>query len=238
MTRFPVFILLAAFAGLSPGIPGKSEFGKIITLPGGQEYRVFYAGKSEVGLSLKRPSQSDKNIILCIPAAFTRLDNGKPDGFIAENGSHNGSKSKTNGVGGACLICEKYTTLFPLEKGAPLPDSLVSVIEKNKCDFFQQIQIVNKGKVPGFKDKSLWQRRCFGSDKTGNMLVIEGLKPQTLAEFSADLPSFGVYNALYTDMGTYDEGWYRNEQGKIIPLGLVRTSTKYQSNWLFFRQKP
>jgi hypothetical protein len=42
--------------------------------------------------------------------------------------------------------------------------------------------------------------------------------------------SLGVRDAIYTDMGGWDEGWYRDGV-KVRTIGLMRGSTRRQSNW-------
>jgi hypothetical protein len=37
-------------------------------------------------------------------------------------------------------------------------------------------------------------------------------------------------------MGTYSEGWYRNEFGKTITIGKDMKNTNNQSNWLVFQK--
>ncbi len=71
--------------------------------------------------------------------------------------------------------------------------------------------------------------------KNGRTAVVESNKMITLKTFSEDLAALGVMNLLYTDMGYWDEGWYK-AGGKTITLGHYLSQTDKQSNWVVFRK--
>ena len=69
----------------------------------------------------------------------------------------------------------------------------------------------------------------------GDLAVIESKSPIMLQEFADDLVKMKVQNAIYTDMGSYDEGWARNpENGAIKVIGHNLSETPKQSNWALF----
>jgi len=115
--------------------------------------------------------------------------------------------------------------------------SFVGAVEKNKSSLFQQFQIVVSGKAAKFKDKKLYQMRALVQFKDGRSGVIESKGDLSFKDFNLDLVGLGVENALYTDMGAWDEGWYRNQEskeGKIVTIGNDRSKTDKQTNWLVF----
>lgn len=67
--------------------------------------------------------------------------------------------------------------------------------------------------------------------------MFESKTPLTLTQFGLDLKELGVKNAIYTDMGAYDEGWYRDAEKGVKPLGNDRSLTEKQTNWFTFRLK-
>jgi hypothetical protein len=108
-------------------------------------------------------------------------------------------------------------------------------LKKRKATLFQQFQIVVDGKPASFKDKKLYQMRALVQfkDKTDRG-VIESKEEISFQTFNRDLAGLGVVNALYTDMGAWDEGWYREpNNGRIVTIGNDRSATEKQSNWLY-----
>jgi hypothetical protein len=64
--------------------------------------------------------------------------------------------------------------------------------------------------------------------------VIESYEHITLTDYTKDLLELGVTDALYTDMGSWDEGWYRNGND-IETIGRIRSQTDKQCNWVVFK---
>jgi hypothetical protein len=50
------------------------------------------------------------------------------------------------------------------------------------------------------------------------------------------LISNNIKNAIYLDMGTYSEGWYKNDDGKINTIGEDMKNTDKQSNWIVYEK--
>lgn len=98
--------------------------------------------------------------------------------------------------------------------------------------------MVRDGEVLEFhKDQKLFQRRAVVIFVSGKIAMIESKTPITLQEFANDLIKLQVQNAIYTDMGSYDEGWVRSPEDKTVKsIGKNRSQTKYQSNWLIFKK--
>lgn len=97
--------------------------------------------------------------------------------------------------------------------------------------------MVENGVPAHFKDKTLFQRRAIVKLKDGQTALVESKNALTLTQFGLDLKELGAKNALYTDMGAYDEGWYRDADKAVKPLGNDRSLTEKQTNWFTFRVK-
>jgi hypothetical protein len=79
---------------------------------------------------------------------------------------------------------------------------------------------------------SLFQRRALVELAGQRFVVVESMSDSlTMQQFGEDLLELGAYNALYLDMGDWDEGWYKTGK-QVVKLGHRRTETGRQSNWL------
>lgn len=199
-------------------------------------YSVFYLNNLRIELRDKRPSKSDTAIKLCIPAAFTQLDDGSIDGLFIINGIFTKREKVNHHLGGGFLIINDKISIFKTDDGKYLTESWKDSIANLKGSFFQQIQMVRDGENLEFhKDQKRFQRRAVAVFVDGKIAVIESKSPITLQEFANDLMKMKVQDAIYTDMGSYDEGWVRNlENGAISVIGNSRIETEKQSNWLIF----
>ena len=184
-----------------------------------------------------RPNKYDTSIYLCIPAAFTTLDKYQIDGLYICDGKV-GNKDKINRtLGGGIEIINGKCTIFHTGYGKLLTDTLVDSIAKLKGSFFQQIWMIDKGKVADINETVVTYRRGIAIFKDGKTAIIESLRPMTLKTFANDLYAMDVISLIYTDMGSWDEGWYRSfRNGKIVPMGSNHTQTSKQSNWVVFKR--
>jgi hypothetical protein len=221
----------------SPGTESKPITIEEITSKDGHLYTIFRKNNSKISFEITRPDKDDKNIYLCIPAAFTDLQTYGVDGACLSKGKLNNSKIN-NTIGGALKIVNGQCSIIDTQKGKLLTDSMLSAIAAKGGSLFQQIKIISNGKPATFKDTQLFQRRAIVQMKDKSWSVIESLQAITLADFSADLAEMGVSDALYTDMGSWDEGWYRNpSSGKTTTIGQIRSETSKQTNWIIFTAK-
>jgi hypothetical protein len=188
-------------------------------------------------VTLKRPDKNDVNIQLCIPGAYTLLDDYTVDGLYIDNGNVYNKEKINRSLGGGIKILGGNCEIFPTEKGKLLDAAFIAAAQKQKASFFQQIQMIEKGVGATYKDIKLFQRRAIVKLKGNKTAVIESYEHITLAAFTKDLLELGVQDALYTDMGAWDEGWYRTPGGKTITIGRMRTQTDKQSNWVVFKIK-
>lgn len=205
------------------------------TATSGNHYTVMHKGSNKIKFTTTRPNKKDTSVLLCNAAAFTNLEDGKVDGAYAIEGKIKQAKVNRR-LGGALWIfktgCEMLG--YTVAEDGKLAEGVQGEIKSNKASFFQQIQIIVNGKAEKFKDDKLFQRRAIVIFNNKEIAIIESKEDITLATFSNDLVGLGAYNALYTDMGGWDEGWYRDEKGKIVVIGNMRSQTAKQSNWVVF----
>lgn len=240
-------VLVIAFAAIiiSPRFllgDNETAAGKGITVEkktskDGHHYTIFYKKMCSISFETERPSKDDKSIQLCIAGAFTDLETYSIDGACVCKGKRCNEKVNHT-LGGAFKIDKDQYTIFPTDKGKLLTDSLLDTLAARGGSLFQQIQIVTGGKAATFKDQKVFQRRCLVQMKDKSWAVAESQEAITLADFTNDITEFGAYNALYTDMGSWDEGWYRDPgTEKRETIGQIRTETSKQSNWIIFVSK-
>lgn len=196
--------------------------------------------QAELSLETIRPLRSDSSVIFVCAAAFTRLDNGRIDGLFVERGNII-TRAVNHTLGGGIIIPPPGSPELPsisgTDMGKKLDSAFVDSLVQTKSSFFQQIQMVRDGQALVFrKDRSRFQRRVICTWK-GRSVIVENRLPCTLQKFADVLKSCGIVNALYLDMGSWDEGWFRDQHFTLHVLGLMRNQTDRQSNWLAFRAK-
>lgn len=200
-------------------------------------YTVFYPRTFTAELRTTRPSISDTTIQFCIPVAFTLLDNDSIDGLFIVNGKIEKALVNTH-LGGGLLIRKNGIDIIKTDDGKLLTKNWSDSIAQRQESFFQQIQLVRNGVALDLhKDQKLFQRRAIVIFQGGEVAVIESKNAIKMQEFADDLVKLKIWNAIYTDMGSFDEGWYRNQTtNRIESIGHNRSQTSQQSNWLIFRR--
>lgn len=204
----------------------------------GYNYTLFYKNDLKLDVTQKRPDKTDNNIFLCFAGAFTDLQNLSIDGLYIDNGKVVNRNKINHSLGGAIKIINGECEIFPTNKGKILNDSLIDLVVSKKGSLFQQIQMVENGGGAKYKDVKLFQRRAIVKLKGNKTAMIESYENITLATFTTDLLELGAQDALYVDMGAWDEGWYKNPtDNKIITIGRMKTQTDKQCNWVVFKLK-
>ncbi len=233
-------LLLISFTGEHFAVAAESKlhFGirpRTIEAPSKFSYRLFPQEKLAFDFVVARPSIKNKRVVLCIPAAFTMQD-GTIDGLCIINGVKlNGPVNKE--LGGAMIIERGNARLLSTNKGAILNKNFLNIVKAKKASMFQQFLIVQNGTPASFRDQSKFQRRAVCQSKHGAFLMVESESPVTFMTFNSDLASIGMVNAIYLDMGSWDEGWYRDAtSGTVVTIGLNRSRTESQSNWLLLKK--
>lgn len=204
----------------------------------GAHYTFINENKCAIIFTDKRPDNNDKTILACIPAAFTNLQNYKVDGIYAIYGKTENRSVINTTLGGVFYIEKNKCKIFQSGKGKLFNDSLLNVAIANHASFFQQIQCIQNGKAATFTDKKIFQRRGIAILKDNTIAIIESKEAITLKIFSEDLVVLGVVQLIYTDMGAWDEGMYKEPtSGKKIVIGKDFSQTSKQSNWIIFKKQ-
>jgi hypothetical protein len=190
--------------------------------------KLFAPKNLTVSLYSKRPQKNSK-IYLVVPAAFTDPTT-KIDGLFIENGNYISSRinKKLNGV---CII---FNNKVQFINSVALNENLVNDVITKKQSLFQQVLLVFNSKIvecPLFKN-DLNLRRAIVEIKN-HFYIVQSKTKTSILDFQNSLITIQVKNAIYLDMGTYSEGWYR-ENNKVISIGETMTQTNRQSNWLVF----
>ena len=219
--------LASCFAAESSGVTAEDRASL-----SGRHYILIHPNGCKLDFDVARPSRQDDNVLLCIPAAFTSRSGGLC-GLYACRGEVSNTSAVDKGMGGAIQFQAGTCKIFDTKNGASLDDAFVEQLKGSKSSFFQQFQIVKDGHAEGFKDKSHLQRRCIATFANEECAVVESQDNVSFQEFGEDLLSLGVQNAIYTDMGPYGGGWYRDsKENKIVPIGKSHLLTNRQTNWV------
>jgi hypothetical protein len=222
-----IMTLRASRAAISAGVTVEDR-----AALSGRHYLLIHPNSYKIDFDIARPSQQNDNVLLCIPAAFTSSTGGIC-GLYACRGEVSNSKSIDKGMSGAIQFLAGTCKIFDTRNGASLDDDFIKQLKSSKSSFFQQFQIVKNGHAEGFKDKSHLQRRCIATFASQECAVIESQDNVSFQEFAEDLLSFGAENAIYTDMGPYGGGWYRDAKDhEIISIGKNHSMTNSQTNWV------
>ncbi len=203
----------------------------------GRKYLIIESANCSCDFELKRPSQQDEKVLLCIPAAFTSKEGGLC-GLYAKNGQIANEKAVDMGIGGAAVIKNGELEIIDTNSGQHINRDFVQNLKDNKFSFFQQFQIIKGGNAESFRDKSHFQRRCIATRGDKKVCVIESDSSITFNEFAHDLLDIGVDNAIYTDMGPWSEGWYRDAKAGVVKIGESRYMTDRQTNWFVLKKNP
>lgn len=202
---------------------------------------VFYIPVNAYpALTSTRPLKSDSNVVFVCAAAFTLLENDAIDGLFIDSGDVQ-VKWVNHSLGGGIIIpnpsSNEIANILGTEMGNLVDSAFIDSISSMHASFFQQIQLVRDGQALRFqKEFSRYQRRalCIWHNQ---LVVVESKEGCTMQKFANVLKSCGILNALYVDMGSWDEGWYRTAQHEQPTIGLMRNETDRQSNWFVFKGK-
>lgn len=209
----------------------------IMTGQSGTEYHLYQKNDLDIGWQTTRPSKDNTKVKLCIPAAFT-TKSGTVVGIYCQNGEVKNRRQISKPIGGAIIITDGKFSIFPTRKGTCFTDEFVKSLETRKASLFQQFQVVEKGVPAKFKDQKRFQMRAIVKFKDGREGIIESDTAITFKTFNTDIAALGVDDGLYTDMGGWDEGWYRDpKSSRLVTIGLDRTKTGRQTNWVTFYER-
>lgn len=182
-----------------------------------------------IRLNNKRPDFSD-SIYFCVPAAFTTPGTTIDGLFYIDGKKINAIRHPS--LNGAVMFGGGAFNFIEADK---INSALLSEIEKKGFSFFQQQLLI--------KDSVVVQDTLFKKDKNKRRALIqigddyavaESETAVIIKEFQLALLSKGVVNAIYLDMGTWSEGWYRSKDKEKIVIAESKVNTHKQTNWLTF----
>ncbi|MGQ0828470.1 MAG: hypothetical protein ACT4ON_08760 [Bacteroidota bacterium] len=200
-------------------------------------YFIITPVEAHIDFELTRPPKNDQNILLCVPGAYTDLKTYGVDGLHICKGKVFNKDHINYTLGGGVKIINDKVEIFPTGYGKLLNDSLLKTITDQNGIFFQQTQCIINGIAEKFRDTKLFQRRGIITLKTGGYAIVESEQPITLRQFSDDMVMFGAKDLLNFDMGSWDEGWYRNPStNKTTVLGQSLAQTAKQTNWVVLKK--
>ena len=87
-----------------------------------------------------------------------------------------------------------------------------------------------------FTSKDKFQRRCICTKNDCGNFIIESLEFITLSLFPMDLVALHIDSAIYTDMGSWDEGSNKSRPN-LFKIGNSRKNTNIQCNWFLVKHK-
>lgn len=217
-----LLILLYAFPSLSP-IPNQGT-----TQKGINRINIYPLGGNKVDFRLIRPDKLDNRNRLCVPAAFTSKNN-KPEGLIYLNGRLTSAQKPSSGKGLVIISLGEIEILNINQLG-----QFLNSRKDSKFSLFQQWYLIEKNKRGENPfPKSKLQMRVIAKIKN-ETFVIESHLIVDSEQFISALVNMGVSDAVYLDMGSWSEGWYKDSDNKINSIGNDKSNTKRQTNWILF----
>ena len=200
----------------------------------GTVYALFYPQNLAVRVVTSRPDVGNSHYLLSVAAAYTDLQTNRPLDLLMCEGRVLQAQAKVGFLDGVLIITGNTLTISRLAKGQSPPGAQLAQVRARNGTLLLQELLVFEGKNQKAAGGSVFQRRALVEFANHQFAVIESTSNYlTLQQFGNDLLELGAKNALYLDMGDWDEGWYKTP-GKLIRLGNRRTETARQSNWLVF----
>jgi len=194
------------------------------------EINIYRPLGLKIDLAFSRPVIND-SIYFCIPAAFTAKDTSI-DGLYVYKGQVIDTPFNEK-LTGACILKENNIQVLLQDE---LDDIIFQEIVKNKFSFFQQAVLIRNSQIVPctlFKQKKNLRRALVILDNY--YCVAESVLPVSISSFQDALLKIGVLDAIYLDMGTWSEGWYRDNDCTIRKIGEKFFNTHLQTNWLIYR---
>ena len=181
-----------------------------------------------------RPEKTNEEFFLCVPAAYTTKDN-KIDGIFIEDGVKLSNIVNTNkDLNGICIVSNDGIEIKRLEE---VNDALITQIVNQKKSAFQQTLLVRNNTIV---QVTAWQNRIFKRRAIIQFdecfCIGESQYAVTIRDFQETLVKTGAKNAIYLDMGTWSEGWYKNHLGERIVIGENMSNTHRQTNWIVYKK--
>ena len=199
-------------------------------------YIVFYPEGLSVQLLTTRPEPTNSSYQLSVAAAYTDLTTYQPLDLLVYQGYERQANATVGFLDGVLTIQGNQLTISQIGRGQTPSQAHLAEVSKQKGTLLLQELLVYQGKNQRPAGGSVFQRRALVEFANHRFAVVESASDSlTLQQFADDLIELGAQNALYLDMGDWDEGWYKSGN-TVVTLGYRRTQTAKQSNWLVFAQ--
>lgn len=208
------------------------------TTANGTPYTIFHPDKLAIRVVTSRPQSANEQYQLSVAAAYTDLATNQPLDLLVCNGRPLQPQAKVGFLDGVLTVLGDTLRITRIAKGQTPPAVVLEQARRRHGTVLLQELLVYQGQNQRATGGSLFQRRALVEFADQRFAVVENAAGQlTMQQFAADLIELGARNALYLDMGDWDEGWYR-AGSRVVTLGQLRTETPRQSNWLVFVRLP
>jgi len=197
----------------------------------GRAYRLFEPRTASFALTLKRPTERQTNIVLCVAGTYTSPENDV-EGIVVLDGKRVRERAQK---WGGVLSIEAGAARVERREASTFDAAAFESYRRRHTSLVQGHLLVDAGRPTKLKESPALHRRGIATGDGQRSFVVESLEPVKLATFAADLAVLGAKTALNLDMGAWDAGWYRDETGAVVRLGHDRSHTDRQSNWLVLR---
>jgi len=204
----------------------------------GNGYTVFYPQNLAVDVVTQRPLATDARCQLSVAAAYTDLDTDAPLDLLVCQGRLRQTTATVGFLNGVLTIVGDTLAIGRVAAGQVPPPAQLARASQHRGTVLLQELLVFEGKNQRQAGGSVFQRRALVEFANHQFAVVESAADDLeIKQFADDLLELGAKNALYLDMGDWDEGWYR-AGSRVVTLGHRRTHTARQSNWLVFARPP
>ncbi|GAA4358449.1 hypothetical protein GCM10023185_24180 [Hymenobacter saemangeumensis] len=204
------------------------------TTANGNQYSLFHPGDLAIRVVTQRPDAADSRYQLSVAAAYTDLETDQPLDLLIDQGRELQARPRLGFLDGVLTIVGDSLRISRIAKGQPPANPQLQVVRRQHGTLLLQELLLYQGQNLRDPGGSVFQRRALVEFANGRFAVAESVADAlTMKQFGDDLLELGVRNALYLDMGDWDEGWYKRG-GQVVKLGNRRTETARQSSWLVF----
>lgn len=228
----PLCLLLALSGCTHRPAPGVRVEAR--TTANGGQYTIFYPENLTVQVTTTRPEPAGAGNWLSVAAAYTDLTTYQPLDLLVCQGRVRQRQATVGFLDGQLTILGDSLRIDRLPKGQSPGGAQLEQAQQRPGTVLLQELLVFEGQNQRAAGGSLFQRRALAELAGHRFAVVESEADDlSMQQFGADLVELGARNALYLDMGGWDEGWYK-DGGHVVKLGHRRTDTARQSNWLMF----
>ena len=206
------------------------------TTASGNQYALFHPQGLVLRVMTARPDVADSRTQLSVAAAYTDLDTNQPLDLLVSNGQLRQTRATVGFLDGVLTIVGDSLAIGQIAMGQAPPNPALQRVRRGRGTLLLQELLVYGGRSVHQAGGSVFQRRALAELPGRRFAVVESVADNlTMRQFGDDLLELGARNAIYLDMGEWDEGWYKVGR-QVVKRGHRRTETARQSNWLVFAQ--